>query len=156
MTDLSAQLIGEEEGESAPLVYLDSRGYQTIARGCLVDRKVTGAEGLCPAARDAQDAYTLSKAKTLAALIPGFEFCSEIRQAVMVSMCFQLGDLHGWPDFRAAIEGEDYNEASQQMLFAAPPATIPSDWYKETPTRCARAAYMMRTDTWLAHGVPIP
>lgn len=156
MSDLAEQLIDEEEGASNPLAYMDSRGFLTIARGCLIDKKVPGAEGLCPAARAAQDAYTLGKARSLAAAIVGFDKLNEVRQAVLVSMCFQLGNLHGWPDFRTAILTQDYSEAARQMLFAHPPAATPSSWSLETPTRCDRAALMMRTGQWVAHGAPLP
>jgi GH24 family phage-related lysozyme (muramidase) len=156
VSDLSGRLIDEEEGPSSPLAYHDNLGFITIARGCLIDPRSRGADGLCPAALAAQDAYTLAKAQKLAASLPGFSACNDAQQAVVVSMCFQLGDLHDWPDFRAALEAGDYAECSQQMLFAKPPALLPSSWHKETPQRCERAAYMMRSGIWLNHGDPIP
>jgi GH24 family phage-related lysozyme (muramidase) len=152
---LEQQLVDEEEGPQIPHVYKDSRGFWTISRGCLVDPAVPGA-GLCQAAMDAQDAHSLAKAQALAAAIPGFAACSDVRQAVIVSMCYQLGDLAAWHDFRAALAAGDYAEVSQQMLFANVAAGKPSDWLIQTPTRCRRAAYMMRSNTWLAHGAAIP
>lgn len=156
--DLSTRLIEEEEGDSSALMYYDSRGMATIARGCLVDRKAPGAEGLCELARAAQDAYSLNKAKALAAALPGFNACSDVRQAVLVSMSYQLGDLHSWTDFRAALAARDYEQCSQQMLYDDPGTANqrPTDWFKETPVRCRRQAWMLRNNTWLDHGAPIP
>jgi GH24 family phage-related lysozyme (muramidase) len=152
---LEQQLVDEEEGPQIPHVYKDSRGFWTISRGCLVDPAVPGA-GLCQEAMDAQDAHSLAIAQARAALLAGFAACSDVRQAVLVSMCYQLGGLVGWPDFKAALAAGDYAEVSQQMLFANVAAGKPSAWLTETPMRCRRAAYMMRSNTWLAHGAPIP
>jgi len=152
---LDARLVAEEEGPSSPTVYPDSRGYWTIARGCLVDRSIPGA-GLCPAALDAQDAYSLAKARNLAADLPGWLNCSDVRQAVLVSMCYQLGALADWPKFKGALALGDYGLAAAEMLYENPPNTAWSDWRRQTQHRCERAAYMMQSDTWLDHGAPIP
>jgi GH24 family phage-related lysozyme (muramidase) len=157
MADLSLQLLTEEEGPSRALVYRDSRGYLTISRACLVDpNPALHAEGLCQAGRDAQDAYDLGKAKTLASSLPGFQRCSDVRQAVLVSMCFQLGSLLGWPQFRAALAMGDYGLAADNMLYSDVSDHTKSDWDKQTSTRCEREAWMMRNNAWLPHGAEIP
>jgi GH24 family phage-related lysozyme (muramidase) len=156
--DLSAKLVEEEEGESSPLVYFDSRGLATIARGCLVDPKAPHAAGLCDLARAAQDAHSLNSAKVLAAQLPGYFQCSDVRKAVLTSMCYQLGNLSGWPDFRTALSTGDYDECATQMLWDdfGTPTQRPSAWHNETPRRCERAAWMMKKNVWLNHGDPIP
>jgi GH24 family phage-related lysozyme (muramidase) len=158
LEDLSERLVGEEEGPSNPHVYPDSRGFWTISRGCLVDKRVPDCEGLCAEARAVQDAYDLGKAAALAATLPGFDHLSPIRIAVATSMCYQLGALKDWDDFRTALVAGDYNECATQMLLDDPgtPKQRPSAWHKETPRRCERAAYMMKSGQWLAHGDPIP
>lgn len=152
---LSQQLLEEEEGPSSPHVYADSRGYWTIARGTLVDSRII-CEGLCQEALAAQDNYTLQQAAALASGLLGYTQCNAVRQAVCVSMCFQLGGLSGWPGFKAALSIGDYNTAADNMLYKVVSEKTPSDWYLQTPTRCARAAYMMRTGAWLNYGVEPP
>lgn len=155
MTDQALQLVSEEEGPSSAHVYPDSRGFWTIARGCLVDPRLI-SEGLCQAALDAQDAYSLDKAKGRAAALPGYENCSALRQAVLASMCYQLGDLSGWPHFRAALSAQDYSATADNMLYNDVTNHTRSDWDKQTSRRCEREAYMMRADTWLPHGLKVP
>jgi GH24 family phage-related lysozyme (muramidase) len=155
MSNLGLQLIIEEEGPQKPHAYRDSRGLWTIARGCLVDGSVV-CEGLCQAAMDAQDAHDLARAKAFAAYLPGFQRCSEVRQAVLESMCFQLGALQDWPHFRAALAMGDYNAAADNMIYDDVSSKTPSNWVEQTPIRCKRAAWMMRNNVWLAHGEPLP
>lgn len=140
MTDLALQLIGEEEGREA-LAYPDIRGFTTIGIGCLVDRRVNGAVGLCDAAIDAQFAHDSTRARADAMRIAGFENCNDVRQAVLVSMCFQLGSLHDWPNFRRAIETGDY--------FLAAAHGRDSDWWRtQTRARAERQLTMLVTGQW--------
>ena len=75
----------------------------------------------------------------------GFDQCNEVRQAVLISMCFQLGDLEGWPRFRAALAKGDYAAASQEGLN--------SKWAREeTPLRAMRAMQMLESGTWIPKG----
>jgi GH24 family phage-related lysozyme (muramidase) len=142
MTDLSEALIGEEEGRIKH-VYPDSRGLLTIGIGCLCDPKVPGA-GLCDAAIDAQFAHDSLEAHTLAARFPHYSELSDVRKAVLVSMCFQMGGgpLH-WPDFVAALEARNYT--------AAAGAGRDSSWWREqTPKRAEREMQMLQLNTWVA------
>jgi GH24 family phage-related lysozyme (muramidase) len=142
MTDLAEALIGEEEGRVRH-VYPDSRGLLTIGIGCLVDPKIPGA-GLCDSAIDAQFAHDSLEARTLAARFPHYSELSDVRKAVLVSMCFQMGSgpLH-WPDFMAALEAKNYT--------AAAGAGRDSDWWREqTPKRAERAMQMLHLNTWVA------
>jgi lysozyme len=139
MTDLAQTLIESEEGRRRT-VYKDNLGYDTIGIGCLVDSRVAGA-GLCDAAIDAQFSYNSAQARTDAAALPGFAACNDVRQAVLISMCFQLGSLHDWPNFRAAIAAGDY--------IAAQAAGLASKWASETPERATRELLMLRTGIWI-------
>lgn len=138
MTDLAEKLLGEEEGRER-CVYLDSRDLSTIGIGCLVDRSVKGA-GLCDEAIDAQFKHDSARAWRDAGALQGFQKCNEVRQAVIVSMCFQMGSLNDWPHFRSAIAVGDYNVASM--------AGLDSDWAKQTPRRAKRQMNMMATGEW--------
>jgi hypothetical protein len=58
-------------------------------------------------------------------------------------MCFQLGDLHGWPDFKGALAMDDYE--------AAAAAGMDSEWARtQTPVRAKREMDMLRTGIWIA------
>src|SRR5689334_6345101 len=98
MTNLAERLIGEEEGRES-CVYRDTRQLWTIGIGALVDPSVPGA-GLCDEAIEAQFAHDSARAWRDAAALPGFQRCNDVRQAVLVSMCYQLGSLTSWPHFR--------------------------------------------------------
>jgi lysozyme len=140
MSDLLIQLLTEEEGRSAT-VYKDSLGYSTIGIGACVDPRVRGA-GLCDAAIDAQFAHDSIQARNDAEAIPGFLRCNDVRQKVLESMCFQLGDLHDWPDFKGALAVDDYEAAAS--------AGYDSEWARtETPVRAKRELEMLRTGQWI-------
>lgn len=138
MTDLVEQLIAEEEGRER-CAYQDSQGLWTIGIGCLVDKRKNAA-GLCDAAIDAQFAHDSATARGWAAAIPGWSLCNDVQQAVIVSMCFQLGQLHDWPFFRAALARGDFAgaEAAGQQ----------SEWFRQTPARAKRELNMLRTGQW--------
>lgn len=142
MADLAEQLVGEEEGRSAT-VYPDTRGFSTIGIGCLVDAKVKGA-GLCDAAIDAQFAHDSMVARQLASAFAHFADMNPVRQAVIVSMCFQLGGKPlGWTDFTAALQAKDYD--------AAAAAGLDSLWEKvQTPKRATREMAMLKSGEWVA------
>lgn len=137
MSDLAFKLVSEEEGRIAH-VYLDSEGFWTIGVGCLVDARKGGA--LCDEAIDAQLEHDLKLARSRAAALPGFVQCNDVRQAVLVSMCFQLGVLDGWPKFRKALAAGDYDAAANEGLNSL--------WAKQTPNRAKRQMQMLRTGEW--------
>jgi len=140
MSSLAEKLIASEEGRD-PCVYRDSQGYFTIGIGCLVDKSQLGA-GLCDAAIDAQFEHDSANARSAAARFPHFAELNEVRQAVLISMAFQLGTkpLH-WPNFVAALEARDYAKAAEQGL--------DSDWARvQTQRRAARQMRMLATGEW--------
>jgi lysozyme len=135
--DLAHRLVSEEEGRIAH-VYQDSLGYWTIGVGALVDARKGGA--LCDEAIDAQLEHDLQAARKRAAALSGFDQCNEVRQAVLISMCFQLGALSAWTHFRAALADGDYTAAADHGL--------DSLWAKQTPNRAQRQMQMLRTGEW--------
>ena len=141
MSDLAELLIGEEEGRD-PCVYRDTRGYETIAIGCLVDRRVSGA-GLCDAAISAQFAHDSFTARSVASHWPHFEDLNEVQKAALISMAFQLGTKpRGWPQFMAALANRDY--------LAAQHAGLDSDWARiQTPKRALREMQMLSSGLWV-------
>lgn len=135
--DLAHRLVSEEEGR-IPHVYQDSLGFWTIGVGCLVDSRKGGA--LCDEAIDAQLEHDMKSARERAARLPGFEKCNEVRQAALISMCFQLGSLSSWTNFRNALAAGDYNAAADHGL--------DSLWARQTPNRAQRQMQMLRTGEW--------
>lgn len=141
MADLAETLIAEEEGRER-CAYHDSRGFLTIAIGCLVDSSVAGA-GLCDAAIDAQFAHDSALARSEAQALDGYEACNDVQRAVLVSMCFQLGTLAMWPKFKAALASGDFKTAAAEGL--------DSQWARQTPKRAQREMAMLESGTWIDH-----
>jgi GH24 family phage-related lysozyme (muramidase) len=143
MTDLAEQLVSEEEGKSR-VVYFDSLKLLTIGIGCLVDPSIPGS-GLCDEAITVQFAHDSMTARVIAARFPHYAELNEVRQAVLISMAFQLTTkpLH-WPQFMAALEARDYPKAAE--------AGRDSDWWRtQTHTRAERAMTMLETGQWVEH-----
>ncbi len=142
MADLAETLIAEEEGRERA-VYRDSRNLLTIGIGCLVDPSVRGA-GLCDAAIDVQFQHDSGRARELAADLPGYQRLNEVQQAVLISMCFQMGSapLH-WPHFTGALAMDD--------MKAAAAAGRDTEWWRsETHKRAEREMKMLETGLWVA------
>ena len=135
--DLAHKLVSEEEGRIAH-VYLDSERFWTIGVGCMVDARKGG--GLCEEAIDAQLEHDLQAARKRAQALTGFDQCNDVRQAVLISMAFQLGSLSAWTNFRNALAAGDYATAADHGL--------DSLWAKQTPARAVRQMQMMRTGEW--------
>lgn len=137
MSDLAFKLVSEEEGR-VPHVYQDNLGFWTIGVGALVDARKGGR--LCDEAIDAQLEHDLKAARERAAALSGFDQCNEVRQAVIVSMCFQLGSLATWTHFRNALAAGDYSAAAD--------AGLDSLWARQTPARAQRQMAMLRSGEW--------
>jgi len=140
--DYVNQLLSEEEGRER-CAYQDSRGYWSIGVGCLVDPRFAGA-GLCDAAIDAQLSHDSTAALVTAMALPGWDRCNDVQKAVLVSMCFQLGDLRDWPDFKAHLALGDFPGAAA--------AGLDSIWYTQTPARARREMSMLSTGEWVPYG----
>ena len=84
----------------------------------------------------------LRTVRTAAAKYDWFEALSDVRQAVVLDMQYQLG-VAGFRKFkrtRAAIAAHAWAPAAEEMLN--------SRWHEQTPTRAKRLAKMMREDRW--------
>ncbi len=121
--------------------YKDSLGYLTIGVGRLIDKRKGG--GLS----DAEIDFLLENdvrevcANVLEAL-PWVIRMSECRQAVVYSMCFQMG-LKGLLGFRSTLESmrdERFADAAEGMRRSL--------WAKQTPERANRLAYQMEVNEW--------
>lgn len=135
-----AQQLEIEEGRRKA-AYTDSLGYLTIGVGRLIDARKGG--GL---SNDEID-YLLAndiKAKTaeLMQACPWAASLNEPRQAVLISMCFQmgLGKLMGFAHTLMSVRSGRFEDAAVQMLDSA--------WAKQTPERAKRMSEQMRTGDW--------
>lgn len=74
---------------------------------------------------------------------PWFDQLNDARQAVLISMCFQMGihRLLAFVNTLAMIGAGNYAGASDGML--------DSVWAYQTPSRAARLAYQMKTGLWI-------
>ncbi len=134
MRDLAHRLVSEEEG-CIPHAYTDSLGYLTIGVGCLIDKRKGGR--LCDEAIDVQLEHDLKAARHRAESLAGFNECNPARRAVLVSMCFQLGSLSAWVNFRNALAQGNFDAAAE--------AGMDSLWARQTPKRAQRQMHILRT-----------
>ena len=146
MADLAQALISEEEGCKLQ-AFRDTKGLWTIGYGHLLPDQNHDYSNFVwtQAQADAQLAKDLSVARMIAPRFPWFTSMNDVRQAVCVSMAFQLGDkpLH-WPNFDAALSARNY--------VAAAGAGRDTDWWREqTPKRAEREMSMLATGAWWPH-----
>ena len=124
-----------------PKVYKDSLGKRTIGYGHLCvepeqwddDKEYTKEELELVFEKDFNEA--LKNAESLI----GSRSINHIAKQVIIEMVFQLG-IGGVGKFKMmweALDKEDYNEASLQML--------DSRWAKQTPARCGKLSSKMKT-----------
>lgn len=75
--------------------------------------------------------------KQLFAYIPVFKFLNEVRQRVLLNMCFNMGigTLRRFKRMVAALEKRDYAAAKREML--------DSRWARQVGSRSARLARQM-------------
>ena len=141
MSDLAEQLIEESEGLQLE-AYRDNRGLWTVGYGHLLDQSKdwTGYTITQTQADILMDA-DIRAARAYAATFPHFADMNPVRQAVLVSMCFQMGTkpLH-WPNFIAALQNQDFTGAG----FAG----LDSLWEKQTPERAKREMQMLVSGVW--------
>jgi lysozyme len=134
-------LLDLEEG-NIPYAYRDHLGFWTIARGILIDKRKGG--GLRPEESDFINKNRLRAVQREVFLaLPWTEALDPVRQAVLVSMAYQMG-TNGLLKFGTTlrlIQSGDYESAAEQML--------KSKWNrKDTPKRAQRHSKMMRTAQW--------
>lgn len=137
----TAKLIAKHESKE-PWVYPDSRGIMTIGIGRNVDRKHKG-----PGLRSEEMEFMLQNDieesfSALSRALPFFCKLSDVRQAVLMDMCHNLG-FYGLLEFEAtlaAFEAGDWARASEQMK--------KSLWYKQVGRRADVLRAMVTTNRW--------
>jgi len=78
----------------------------------------------------------------IGAACPWVAKLDEVRQAVLVSMAFQMGvhGVLGFPKALAAMRDQNWNQAAGELRASA--------WHQQTPARCERAARAVETGEW--------
>ena len=135
------QLLEEEEGRSSTL-YPDSKGFLTIGVGHLLDPRKGGR--LPDALIDQLLDLDIAEARYGAESLPGFIRLNDVRQAVVISMVFQMGlqGVRGFSGFLGALSRSDYLRAATEMR--------DSKWWRDdSRKRAERAAKMMETGEWV-------
>jgi len=137
--DLKTQLLREEGAKSC--AYQDSLGYWTIGVGRLIDSRKGG--GL---SNDEIDLLLDNDIKrnyeAVLKALPWVDKLSDVRQAVLIEMAFQMG-LKGLLQFKlmlGSVEDGQYVEAAAEM--------VKSRWAMQTPARAYRLASQMETGEW--------
>lgn len=142
MGDVLAEAMVRESEELVLHSYRDTLGNWTIGWG---HKLMEGQDwtGFTIDVNQAEDwlESDMAVAEGLAAGFPFYSELSDIRQAVLISMCFQMGSAPlRWPDFVAALQAKDYPAAAQ--------AGLDSLWHRQTPARCEREMMMLKTGDW--------
>lgn len=127
-----------------PHAYQDSEGYWTIGIGRLVDKKMGGG------ITEDEAKYLLDNdinkySKELLKARPTVASLDDVRQEVLINMCFNLGinRLNGFKNMWSAIERNDYARAADEML--------DSKWAVQVGLRAVRLSEAMRTGKFNVH-----
>ena len=130
---LKAQL--EHHEGMRPKPYRCSSGRLTIGIGRnLDDVGISTTEAMFLLENDIKKAT-----KGARALFSTFDALDDVRQRVLVDMCFNLGEsrLAKFQNMRMAVDDGDFSQAADEMLN--------SRWAKQVKGRAPRLAEMMRT-----------
>lgn len=146
----------EEGVKSTP--YFDSRGFETIGIGHLMDQRIGGylpayARNELSAKGRLSDTvisrlYEEDLNRTVDDLLrylPWVFRLDPVRRDVLIDMCFQMGigspetgeGLRGFKNTLRYIQNGDYTQAARNMELSA--------WYKQTPNRAKRRINEMKT-----------
>lgn len=133
---LTAMLVDHEGMRRKP--YRCTAGKLTIGVGRnLDDRGISPDEAMYMLANDIRDSR-----RELSAAFPWFDKLDEVRQAVLIDMCVNLGlsRLQGFRNTLALIGVGKYEAAAQEMLN--------SKWAEQVGRRAQRLSRMMATGRW--------
>lgn len=137
---LRQQLVAEEGRRNAS--YLDTEGLWTIGIGHH-DDKIGPGMIWNDAMVDAVFAEDVAeKVAQIQKALPWFDKIDDVRQAVLVEMCFQMGlnGLLGFTHTLGAFRDQRWNDAAGGMLA--------SKWAKQTPKRAMRMARQVEVGEW--------
>ena len=137
MADKLTEMLVDHEGMRRK-PYRCTAGKLTIGVGRnLDDRGISPDEAMYMLANDIKDAR-----RELSAAFLWFDKLDEVRQAVLIDMCVNLGlsRLQGFRNTLALIGVGKYEAAAQEMLN--------SKWAEQVGRRAQRLSRMMATGRW--------
>lgn len=137
MTDKLTDMLVDHEGMRRK-PYRCTAGKLTIGVGRnLDDRGISPDEAMYMLANDIRDSR-----RELSAAFSWFDKLDEVRQAVLIDMCVNLGlsRLQGFRNTLALIGVGKYEAAAQEMLN--------SKWAEQVGRRAQRLSRMMATGRW--------
>lgn len=137
MTDKLTDMLVDHEGMRRK-PYRCTAGKLTIGVGRnLDDRGISTDEAMYMLANDIRDSR-----RELSAAFSWFDKLDEVRQAVLIDMCVNLGlsRLQGFRNTLALIGVGKYEAAAQEML--------DSKWAEQVGRRAQRLSRMMATGRW--------
>lgn len=137
MADKLTDMLVDHEGMRRK-PYRCTAGKLTIGVGRnLDDRGISPDEAMYMLANDIKDSR-----RELSAAFPWFDKLDEVRQAVLIDMCVNLGlsRLQGFRNTLALIGVGKYEAAAQEMLN--------SKWAEQVGRRAQRLSRMMATGRW--------
>lgn len=114
-------------------VYKDSIGYDTIGVGRLLSNGISQDEAMLMLDNDIERAKIQVNKE-----LPWVLGLDEIRQNVLIEMCFQLGinRMMLFKHMISACRDGDYDKAANEMINSA--------WHMQTSARCEELANLMR------------
>ncbi len=130
-TAMRAELARDEA--RVPYAYTDSMGYWTIGVGHLIDRRMGGR--LPDPIIDALLDWDIDeKASALDANIPWWRNLDDVRQRVLLNMCFNMGwgELAGFRNTLQAVKEQRWADAAADMRASL--------WARQVPDRAERLA----------------
>ena len=137
MADKLTEMLVDHEGMRRK-PYRCTAGKLTIGVGRnLDDRGISPDEAMYMLANDIRDSR-----RELSAAFPWFDKLDDVRQAVLIDMCVNLGlsRLQGFRNTLALIGVGKYEAAAQEML--------DSKWAEQVGRRAQRLSRMMSTGRW--------
>lgn len=133
--------------------YRDSEGAWTIGWGHTGPEVVEGLswdQGQADAAFERRYAEAAAAAAAWATA-EVWRRLDPVRQAALTDMTYQMGPLQDFRQTRAAVLAFDW-WAVARVVLANSAGDGPSRYFRQTPNRAARSAYMLLTGQW----VPVP
>jgi len=145
MSEYALKIITIEEGFE-PRPYLCSEGYPTVGYGQKIGKKDADLkmfdfempEVVASVWMQQTIDSMLDKMESDDDIAAALESCNEVREAVLISMAYQMGvtGLSKFKNMLTAVELGDFDEAANQAL--------DSRWARQTPERATRHAEMLR------------
>lgn len=121
-------------------VYLDSVGLPTVGIGHMDKNMLVGAV-YSPSQVDALYQKDVQNALKIAKQVCDFDQLDEVRQRVLIQLCFNLGNrILGFTKTIAALKARDFKRAADELQ--------DSKWFTQVGRRGPETCYALRTGAY--------